>query len=577
MTHTSEHNDSRLKSILGIFLGLSSLLLLWFTQQTPSFLAWAYSNISYYLIAGLFIFWVTSIFFYFKNHPVSMLIWSRFHWAGILAALILTLIVSASVKPYFRILSDETNLLSISKSMVESRTVDNITMGKWYYENFHPENHEFEKRPLAFPFFTHLIHIVRGYQPENPFILNHLVLFGLLLLLYEIAFCFLGRWNALLVMIVSASQPVLSQCAASAGYDLLSAFMTLLGLRLLWSYLQTKSFSTFCFLWTTLLLNANIRYESAVLLFAVVFFLILFRQLKLPLSNWLWILPLSFTVNLPLIWLFMKRAVSKNVFETPDSILAFSLQHFLSNNKQMAKALLQFDFFIPFAVPVILIGLCGALAFFEKIIRRKIKLQPSSFFFALITGFYLIFIWGTMTSYHMGDLSHPSQSRLALFPVLMLSFFAIWTLDQSPRLRKNRIFSAILCIAVFCLYHPLSIQNQFSNTLFLPREYRLELKYLQKLKSHNILVITDRPGQFTVHNYGAVNFAHANENKESILDDFKRHLFTDIIVFQEISYDTNMPLEYAQLDHDFSLEPQLEIQNKAEAFIRISKVKHQLI
>ena len=78
---------------------------------------------------------------------------------------LLAVFIFTSSRPYLRILSDEASLLSVSNSMTRYRRVDQITMAKWYYFNFHPVGFELDKRPLLFPFLGHLVQAVIGLRP----------------------------------------------------------------------------------------------------------------------------------------------------------------------------------------------------------------------------------------------------------------------------------------------------------------------------------------------------------------------------------------------------------------------------
>jgi hypothetical protein len=86
-------------------------------------------------------------------------------------------------------------------------------------------------------------------------------------------------------------------------------------------------------------------------------------------------------------------------------------------------------------------------------------------------------------------------------------------------------------------------------------------------------MIAERPGQFTVANYGAVGFGYANRYKASLLGDLNRGLVSNIWVFQKYSYETGRPLVDQNLQAEFQLEPVKEFLVTATEFIRISKVK----
>ncbi|MFC1896365.1 hypothetical protein ACFL0Q_06860 [Thermodesulfobacteriota bacterium] len=118
-----------------------------------------------------------------------------------------------------------------------------------------------------------------------------------------------------------------------------------------------------------------------------------------------------------------------------------------------------------------------------------------------------------------------------------------------------------------------SVENRFQNSLTLPRHFRVVMDFLRLHPSRNILIITDRPGLYAAQDYGAVNFLHANGHKESLCRELSRHLYEEIYVVQEVPYDTKEPANGQQLDQYYGLETVYELQNRAETFIRISRVK----
>jgi len=72
--------------------------------------------------------------------------------------------------------------------------------------------------------------------------------------------------------------------------------------------------------------------------------------------------------------------------------------------------------------------------------------------------------------------------------------------------------------------------------------------------------------------YGAVNFDHANSNAASLLLELRRHLYSEILVFQRISYDTANALPPDRIGPEFKLQRLAERQSSATEYIRISRV-----
>ena len=89
----------------------------------------------------------------------------------------------------------------------------------------------------------------------------------------------------------------------------------------------------------------------------------------------------------------------------------------------------------------------------------------------------------------------------------------------------------------------------------------------------NILIISQRPGQFTALGYGAVNFSYANKHHKLVLREAERNLFSKIFVFQEIEYETKKPTKNTALHPDFKLDTLYEIQITATEFLRVSEME----
>jgi len=91
-----------------------------------------YLKLSYYLIALLVFAWIFVVFAVKQAHPWNIKDLWREYGIGILASITLAAIVFITVKPYFRVLDDEANLLSISRAMLFDKKIFNVTDVKWF-------------------------------------------------------------------------------------------------------------------------------------------------------------------------------------------------------------------------------------------------------------------------------------------------------------------------------------------------------------------------------------------------------------------------------------------------------------
>lgn len=528
---------------------------------------------AYYLILAMFLFWLMTLTrFIQQNNPnIGKIIWS--HKNGILISLVITLIIFISVQPVFRVLSDETNLVAVSKSMAYEKRTDNVTMGKWYYDNYYPLNREIEKRPLLFPFFTSILHILIGYRPENVFILNFIVLLALFILIYGVLKTILDELWAIVGVTFTASQPIVSQCATSGGFDLFAAVFLLICMIVLYAFLKRPSASMFQLMWVSLIMLANTRYEGVLPLLIIIGFLVALTYVKLDYfkGNSSIIYFSTPLLMLPVVW---QRLLVPNSFENPPSVPPFSWVHFIDNNVIFLKNLVNFQFYLPYATLVNLVGLAGLMVFISSVLINKKKHDPAVYHFGIIAITLLMVYWVLFTSYYFGKMDHPSSSRFFVIFVIVLSVSAVVFLNNVKVFREKRFIVVTLAVLMFGLYHTVSVEDKFSRTQLLPREYRFAMDFFKRRSENErgFIIIASRPGQYTVHNYGAVNFSYANENI-SVLNELKNHLYENVYVIQEILYTTLEPTKETQLDKIYILEKLVESQNNTQYYTRISRVK----
>jgi hypothetical protein len=174
-------------------------------------------------------------------------------------------------------------------------------------------------------------------------------------------------------------------------------------------------------------------------------------------------------------------------------------------------------------------------------------------------------------AHFFGRYTHPSSARFFITFSICLALAPVALRVANPRLISGRVLLLLAAVA-FAYYHPIAVEGRFINTLTLNRQTGACIDFLKKLDDKNILIISSRPGQHVALGYGAVDFTYANKNAGSILNEARRHLYSRIIVFQEIMYDTSRPGDDTTLDVAYRLKPLYEIQITATAFLRISEV-----
>jgi hypothetical protein len=527
-----------------------------------------FSNISYYLIMLLVVLWFVQTVIFLREISFSLKHMFHSHWLGIAISFVLTVFVFLSVKPGFRTLSDETNLLSISRSMTASKTVLNCTMAKYYYGNLNPIIQEVDKRPLVFPFLVNLLHSFTGFRHQNGFVLNFIVMFLFLSGVFIATKKRLDGCSAAAAMLFVVSYPVFTIFGTSAGFDVLNSVFFVLVLGIAYCFIKSPSSAVFSLLISSLLVFANIRYESFV-------FLLLIPLLLITKIKWQYIKKSSFLifaaplVNLPYVWSRLLKP--RGYFESAQETKLFSLDALTKNIASFFSNLLDFKHILPYAGIVTLLAFTIIIYLVFQMLRRKVFVEKHHRHFAIILIASVSLSSIMYLAHFMGQYKHPSTARFFITLSICFALSPVVLRVANPQLLSGRALLLFAALA-FIYYHPIAVEGRFINQLTLNRQTSHSIDFLKKLDDRNILVVSSRPGQYVSLGYGAVDFDYANKNVSQLMNEARRHLYSKIIVFQEIMYETGMPSSDTPLESAYNLKRLREIQITAESFLRISEV-----
>jgi hypothetical protein len=439
-------------------------------------------------------------------------------------------------------------------------------MEKRYLDFDYPLHREIPKRPLLFPFLTHLLHSATGFRPENAFALNFLVLFALL----ATVFCIFRKLSSpelgIAAQLLVASQPLVAIFAATAGFDLLSAYLFLACLLVLYRYLDVPSARLFGLLWCQLLLFSHVRYESFLLMPICLTGLLFFR--KVPFSfvkQNRWILALTPVFVSPLLW---QRILRPSSYQNPRGVPLFGVGHFFTNLKNLILHQFHFEGYLPYAtVPnlVALVVLAGIVLHGKKYLR----FAPFPFFPIAAVSF--VFFNVLYLAHFFGKFDHPSSARFFLILVIFLSMVPMVLPFWNKAFRPRRMLVAgIFC---FCCYHPVATRDPFTNSLDLVRKTRFVNDFIKTRSDRGrLLFISDRPGQLTALGYGAVKFRYANRRVDDLADEYQRRLYTGICAIQDINASSGAPVRGQTLHPRFQTAPLAEWLTESTRFVRISRV-----
>ncbi len=514
----------------------------------------------------LVLFFLFNLLKLFKNYTLTLSCLFKKYRGHLLLCLILTLCVFISVEVKFKTLSDETNLLAKSRSLAFEKKPLNMTDAKNYFETTRSLHYELPKRPLLFPFAVSLLHSFLGYHTSNVFVLNFFTLFVFLSLISVAGASLLPPLISISIPLWILSQPVISIFSCSGGFDVFSLTFFFISMAILLLFLNQPDQMHFECLWLALILYANTRYES--ILLAVLILPFLWKMGYLPFS----LLRSSFSLSLtpfftaPLVW---QKWIKTNVYENPDGTALFSLGSFFENLKEFLISQCRFDFHLPYNPFLFFMGIAVISLLVWKIFSSSPKIPKSLRCFILI--FTLIFfVFQILYLCHFfGRFSHPSSARFFLIYAATFSlipFSLYWIFPRIPA----ALFPA-LGLVFFLLYHPVAVKDSFTNALTLNRKTDYTYQFLRNRPS-DTLIIVDRPGQYTVMNFGAVSFEYANDHVQELLTELKAGLYPDILVIQDISREKLKTLPDQKLDKAFPLRLLDKKMTCAETYVRISKV-----
>ncbi|HTL48832.1 MAG TPA: hypothetical protein VL688_12300 [Verrucomicrobiae bacterium] len=542
----------------------------WTALDRGRLLMWFY-RYSYYAMGLLFFMWIYGLVLAWREAKPDARRFLKENGAGLLFCLALAALVFISSRPQYRLLSDETNLLSVSKSMLYDKHVANVTQGKWFHYNFYAEEYQPEKRPFLFPFVTYLAHTILGFHAWNPFVVNFFSLAALLFLVFVYLRKHASGAAAYAAVLLAAAQPVVTQTATSASMDMLAPLVFLAVLLTVKYFLDRPGPDSFLLLWLHLLLLANARYEGPLYAALVLGLLAWSGRLKAGYFRSSAVYPLTPLVLLPVFW---QRFMIPTDLEVPPGVKPFSLEHLFQHTLDFLGTLTRFDFVLPYATLVNLAGLAGLLFFATRFAARRWPAEKPQRQAVSIAAFLFLAYWVLINAHFSPFALIYDGSRLLVPAVLALSVFAALLLERLPLFKRRPFYLLMASFSLFCLYHPVTIENRGWNAVLLTREYKFMTEFFEKQKQKNFLVVAYRTGIYAAREYGAVNFYSANANKDELLGEFGHHLFSDIFVIQEIVCATDEPTPETRLDPAFHLQKILEYakQYPASSKMRLSRV-----
>jgi 4-amino-4-deoxy-L-arabinose transferase-like glycosyltransferase len=428
-----------------------------------------------------------------------------------------------------------------------------------------------------------LIHTVRGYHAENAFHLNAIVFFFFVFASYRLAKDIGGELFGVAAAILVAASPNTLVAARSAGFDFLAAFLLLVVIHRFRDYAKAPSPRALALLTLSLCLLAHVRVEGLGLVAAA-----LLALFSLRIFRWSHVRGFGFVYSLCPVFLVSRywQSVAKaDDAEQPLSSSLFGVAHFVQNVRDYLGLVahpLQFDG--PHSPLLMICAGTGCAVFAFRLVRSLMArtLPRTEIRFAVFVGVLVAAEVVLSFSYAWGQASQPASARLFIWLDTLLAFFCAWLvilvakrlvelLVAAPRAGTHAAVTTLACIVLFVMHVPVASEARFVNALILTRQAAQEWRFFEKLGEKRILVLTDRPGLFTIMDYGARDISAATADRNCLLE-LSRHLYKDIYLIQEMDLDTKKPRPGFAAWPDVPTESVLDFQNTDSTSIRISRV-----
>jgi len=501
----------------------------------------------------------------------------RRHGPALGLAMLLTIGAVSISPPRFRIFADETNLMNMAFAMYDQRSFSQ-PYGMFEEESFQTLTRAWGKRPLFYPFVVSLAHTFLGYSADNGFVVNAVSGFLCLFLMYFILQRWFTRFHGVVGMMLLASFPLYVLCMTSGGYEILNMLFLLLVFLVLDSFLVSRQSHDVELLCLSLVLLAQIRYESILLTLCLIPLALCY--VRKPQINDLTfrsvLVPLTY---LPILWQRMTHLHAITLMPVPGDPVprgqgAFSIHALLRNLDH------NLDFFLGTEsrfgmIPMLLFASLAGLAYGLYRLFRRGRTGDARIIGLCIAG--ALTLMGHVLiifSYYYGDLTRYIAMRLGIVFIPFIVCAAVLLLEAMPMKRHFwRACLSVGCAALIVFYWPIAGKNEATGWTPESREYRMALSFLNESYGNaNVLVFAAFPGNYIIHRRGAVTFGYANVNHAYLLRQLREHRIRDIIAIQQIRYSDHLPREITELKPVYKLAHLFEAKLSSRWYVRLSKV-----
>jgi hypothetical protein len=486
-------------------------------------------------------------------------------WFPAVAAALINGAIFAAVRPAFRVLEDETQLMNTSRSFFEERAFQTPLQAVSGGLAMKFVSARVPIRPPLFPYLVSLVHSLLGYSPEHAFALNFIVSYGLLFAVIVYGRFVKDTAFGVTAACLLASFPVYALTVASAGFDSLNALIVLLIIVQSNRFISTARAVDLEMVVLLCALGSLCRYETIALVAPVSVGLGLLSPPRAfaGLPKRIWLTPLFFV---PVI--VHRIAVRLDARSTGEARDLFRAAYAWPN----ARHALGFFFnpgepHYPNSVIFSALAVVGMGLLFAR--RRELPdavkkaILVAAGVLATLASLYLFFV--------QGDLSQAWTQRFALVFLVPLSLVA--AVPVYPGLSRpvlGKVLPALL-MANLLFHLGVARKNEFAlKNYSMASFYERNIRLLRPFAPKDTLLIADAPEIYLVYLYGAVDFGEANRRREELLAKRARGEIARILVIQALRPDSGQPREF--LDPQFRLKFVDGYRLDSDHYIRISQV-----
>lgn len=432
----------------------------------------------------------------------------------------------------FKVLSDETNFVAVSRTMAESQNLTFPYEGRFYFGSYHPLNMTFDKRPSLYPFLTSFVNLAIGFHWWNGFLANLILGFFGSVMLYFLLKRASGVSGvaSLLPLSFAFYQPLFFQSHTSSGVEPAFCVAVWVAIYLLSRAIQ-DGVPFFAPFFVSVAFVVHARQEGVVL---GALFLLYFLFMKREALKWVFetnLTPLLGILVLPVLALRMSVADDfQGLTKEPFNLGALhqSWNSWLSIMRNSA------DFF-PYNRIVLVLSVAVAILTLARGLKKGLFRLPKVSQIEILLLITAVVPLAIYSSYFWGRASDPAAARLYVLPLQSLAM--LLAILAAPYLVR---FWAPASVALAVLGTAVSLQasvpKDFTNSHHWRRLHR-EVKAALATATgdpRSVLFVTNVPNQFSIYDYSTTASEIWNQQTEGHLSGLRQGLYSEIWSMREI-------------------------------------------